>query len=256
MSKEDFFRISGKRDLCGLRHSDARLRLYDGSIMKPLGRYIVEVCRGLTKCQLKFEIVHSSQKPLLSATSCQDMGLVTIHSVVDKTPPHNDPLIDRYVDVFQGIGCSDGEYHMTMDTSIRPVQYQPRRVLLPIEPKLKAKLQELVDQGVLATVMEPTDWISSLVVTTKKSNELHICIDPKDLNKGLKRAKYTMPTLDEVLPRLANAKVFVLDAKYGFYNVKLVEASSFLTTFNTPFGRFRWLRMPQGISSAPEEYQR
>jgi len=105
---------------------------------------------------------------------------------------------------FKGLG--DGEYHMTMDTSIRPEQHQPRRVPLPIQPKLKAKLQELVDQGILATETEPTDWISSLVVTTKKSGELRICIDPKDLNKGLKRAKYTMPTLDEVLPRLANTK--------------------------------------------------
>jgi len=114
MSQEDFFRISGKRDLRGLRHSDARLRLYDGSIMKPLGRYTVEVRRGLTKCQLEFEIVHSSQKPLFSVTSCQEMGLVTIHSVVDTTPP----LIDRYADAFQGIGCFDGKYHMTMDTSV------------------------------------------------------------------------------------------------------------------------------------------
>ena len=65
-----------------------------------------------------------------------------------------------------------------------------------------------------------------------------------------------MPTLEEILPKLANAKVFsVLDAKDGFYHVKLDEESSFLTTFNTPFGRYRWLRMPQGISSAPEEYQ-
>jgi len=129
-------------------------------------------------------------------------------------------------------------------------------VPLHIQPKLKAKLQELVDQGILATVTEPTNWISSLVVATKKSGELCICIDPKDLNKGLKRAKYTMPTLDEVLPRLANAKVFsVLDAKDGFYHVKLDDASSFLTTINTPFGHFCWLRMPQGISSAPEEYQ-
>jgi len=71
MSKEDFFCISGKRDLRGLRRSDARLRLYDGSIMKPLGRYTVEVHRGLTKCQLEFEKVHSSQKPSGNG-SCYD----------------------------------------------------------------------------------------------------------------------------------------------------------------------------------------
>ena len=35
-----------------------------------------------------------------------------------------------------------------------------------------------------------------------------------------------------------------------------MKSSSFLTTFWTPFGRYRYLRLPQGISSAPEEYQR
>ena len=60
---------------------------------------------------------------------------------------------------------------------------------------------------------------------------------------------------DEVLSKLAKAKVFtVLDVKDGFYQVKLDKESSLLTTFWTPFGRC--LRMPQGISSAPEEYQR
>ena len=66
-----------------------------------------------------------------------------------------------------------------------------------------------------------------------------------------------MPTLDEILPNLANAKIFsVLDAKDGFHQVQLDESSSYLTTFWTPFGRYRYLRMPFGIKSAPEEYQR
>jgi hypothetical protein len=42
----------------------------------------------------------------------------------------------------------------------------------------------------------------------------------------------------------------------GFWHVELDDESSYLTTFNTPFGRYRWLWMPFGISSAPEEYQR
>ena len=66
-----------------------------------------------------------------------------------------------------------------------------------------------------------------------------------------------MLTVDEVLPKLAKAKVFtVLDTKDGFYQFKLDKGGSLLTTFWTPFGGYRYLRMPQGISSAPEEYQR
>ena len=66
-----------------------------------------------------------------------------------------------------------------------------------------------------------------------------------------------MPTLEEVLPRLSKAKVFTtLDAKDGFYQIGLDEASSKKTTFWTPFGRYRYLRMPFGISLAPEEFER
>ena len=66
-----------------------------------------------------------------------------------------------------------------------------------------------------------------------------------------------MPTLEEFLPTLSQAKIFtVLDAKDGFHQVKLDEASLQLTTFWMPFGCYRYLRMPFGISSAPEEFQR
>ena len=47
-----------------------------------------------------------------------------------------------------------------------------------------------------------------------------------------------------------------LDAQKGFWQIELDESSSFSTTFRIQFGRFSWLRMPFGISSAPEEFQR
>lgn len=64
-----------------------------------------------------------------------------------------------------------------------------------------------------------------------------------------------MPTIEEIAADLSDAKVFtVLDIKDGFWHIKLTEEASFLTTFNTPNGRFRWLRMPFGISSGSEEF--
>ena len=62
-----------------------------------------------------------------------------------------------------------------------------------------------------------------------------------------------MPTLEELLPKLCKAKVFsTLDAKDGFYQISLDDTSSKLTTFWMPFGRYRYLRMPFGVSLAPE----
>ena len=65
-----------------------------------------------------------------------------------------------------------------------------------------------------------------------------------------------MPTLEEILPRLAKAKVFsTLDAKDGFYQIGLDQESSMKTAFWTPFGRYRYLQMPFGGSLAPEEFE-
>ena len=76
------------------------------------------------------------------------------------------------------------------------------------------------------------------------------------MNKAIQRPKCQMPTLEEILLKLSKAKVFTtLDAKDGFYQIGLDEESSKKTTFWTPFGRYRYLRMSFGISVAPEEFE-
>jgi len=71
------------------------------------------------------------------------------------------------------------------------------------------------------------------------------------------REHYQLPTVEKITSRLAKAQYFtVLDASSGFWQLKLDEASSRLCTFNTPFGRFRFLRLPFGVNSAPEVFHR
>ena len=56
---------------------------------------------------------------------------------------------------------------------------------------------------------------------------------------------------------MKKAKIFTaIDARDGFYQMELDEASADATTFWSPLGRYRYRRVPQGISSAPEEYQK
>ena len=64
-----------------------------------------------------------------------------------------------------------------------------------------------------------------------------------------------MPVIDDIISDSSDAKMFtVVDVKDGFWHVKLDEKSSYLTTFNTPYGRYRWLRLPFGVNSASEEF--
>ena len=165
-------------------------------------------------------------------------------------------VFDSFPDIFQGLGHLPGKYHIDIDPEVTPVQHCQRNVAVAMKAALKTKLAELVEMKVITPVDQPTDWISSIVVV-KRNDKLRICLDSKDLNKAIRRPKYPIPSIEDILPNLAKAKVFsVLDAKIGFRQIELDEVSSFLTCFWTPFGRYRWLRMPFGISSAPEEYQR
>ena len=65
-----------------------------------------------------------------------------------------------------------------------------------------------------------------------------------------------MPTLDDILPQLSNVKVFsTTDISQAFYHLNLDEESSYLTTFETPFGRYRYKRLCFGLNLAPELFQ-
>ena len=65
-----------------------------------------------------------------------------------------------------------------------------------------------------------------------------------------------MRTLDDVMPQLSGARYFTkLDVRSGYWAIKLENQSSFLTTFNTPYGRYRFLRLPFGIKSSQDDFQ-
>ena len=73
----------------------------------------------------------------------------------------------------------------------------------------------------------------------------------------MRRPKYTIPTIEEKLPLLTNAKVFtIVDVAEPFHTIELDKESSLLTTFQRPTGSYCYTRVPFGIASKPEEYQR
>ena len=89
-----------------------------------------------------------------------------------------------------------------------------------------------------------------------QQHQLQICLDPRDLNQAILRKHYPMPTIEDVLTRIPNAKVFsVLDATSGYWQIELDDESTELCTFNTPFGRYAFKRLPFGISSSQDIFQ-
>ena len=156
-------------------------------------------------------------------------------------------------DVFPGLGCLSRPYHMEVDRMADAVVHPPRKV--PLRNQVADTLEDMVKQGVLEKVDGPSEWVNSMAVVQKKDGSLRICIHPKDINKALKREHYQLPTIGEITARMPGAHS-TMDARSGYWQIPLDEESSKLTTFNTPFGRFRFTRMPFGIRSLQEVFHK
>ena len=115
---------------------------------------------------------------------------------------------------------------------------------------------EMVSQKVIRKIDEHTDWCSSLTFTTNKDGSIRICLDPKRLNDSLKRCPHKIPIIEEFNPEFAHTTVFSkLEAKAGYWAIHLDEDSQLLTTFQTPFGRYCWQRLPFGPNTSQDIFQ-
>lgn len=206
---------------------------------------------------LTFQILDTQKTVnLLGRHDATRLGLIArVHTVRTDNCAQ---LIDQFKDVIgNDIGCIPGEQAIQIDPDVPAVIHPPRVLPAAIRDDTKAELDRLEERGIITKVTTPTAWVSSMVAVRKKNGKVRVCIDPSDLNRAILREHHPMNTLDDIATRLHGSKVFsTLDANSGYFQIKLTEQSSYLTTFNTPFGRYRYLRMPMGAKCSAEIFQR
>ena len=97
-----------------------------------------------------------------------------------------------------------------------------------------------------------------MVVTPNQNGDVRrVCVDLTKLNRSVLREAYPLPSVDFTIGKLSISKVFSkLDANSAFWQRKLSESSRLLTTFITPWGRFCFNRLPYGISTGSEQFQK
>ena len=250
-----FHKLFSKADM---KPTTRRLTGYGGEPLDVKGTCNLSCKYKGTAMTLEFYIVTTKAPPVLGLRACIDMDLIKLVLSVNATQTEGCDVREEFADVFQGVGQFPGECSIRLDPTATPVVCPPRRIPFTLRSRLKDELDEMEGAEIIAKVTEPTDWVNALVVVEKPhTGKLRVCLDPRELNKAIKRPHYPLPTLEDVTPRLAGAQFFsVMDARSGYWAIKLTEDSSMLTTFNTVFGRYRFLRLPFGIVSAQDEFQR
>ena len=149
-----------------------------------------------------------------------------------------------------------GTYTIRTDTSLLPVQNARCKVPIECKEEIEKALQNMEDPQIITPVTEPAEWVSSITYPCKPDSTLHICLDLKDLKKAIIREHYKAPTLEEISHKLTGATIFSkLDTKDGFWSVHLDTAISYLTTFNTHKGRYRFLHMPFSLKMSQDVFQ-
>ena len=163
----------------------------------------------------------------------------------------------EYHDVFKGVGTlPGGPYHIRLKEQYTPVQHPPRSVPIAMQTAYKAELDRLTKEGIITEVKEHTEWINLIVPVMKPNGSWRLCLDPKDLNKVIERNQWYSRTIDDILPELAKSKFKTLkDATSDYWHVVLDLASSLLTMFTTPWGKFRWLTLPFELKIASDVFQ-
>ncbi|XP_015748527.1 PREDICTED: RNA-directed DNA polymerase homolog [Acropora digitifera] len=111
--------------------------------------------------------------------------------------------------------------------------------------------------GVIQKISDSTEWCSPIVVVPRSNGQIRICVDLQQVNREVNRERYILPTLDATASKMSGAIVFThLDLTSGYYHLMLHPGCDKLTIFITPFGRFYFKRLPFGLTSACEIFQR
>jgi len=241
-----------------------KLCVFGGYTFYSLGLATVQCGFRGKQFPLQFQVVDRPAKCLLSLADAERLGICHMsrevyYSAEDVCVIDLDDEFVDYKDLFQdSLGKLPVRCKLEVDQSVPPVVRSAYHIPVAMKDRVKRELDDMESRGVISKVKEPTEWVSAMVVAKKKNkDEIRICIDPRDLNKALKRPHHHLTTVDDILKEIPEAKVFsVLDAKNGFWNIPLDEESSKLTCFSTAFGRYKFNVLPYGVIVGSEIYQK
>ncbi|UYV73932.1 K02A2.6-like [Cordylochernes scorpioides] len=246
-----FEKIMGQQRLV---ESDINIGAAEFSELQTVGMFISTLRNGNYEIKEKIYVIRRLSEPLLSRRACELLNLARrIEVVATRINP-----IKEFPEVFEGLGQIGNPYEIKLKPGAKPYAvHTPRRVPIPLMEKLRTRLEELEKAGIIGQVNVATEWCAPTVIAGKPNGDIRLCVDLSRLNEHVQREVHPMPVVEHMLGQLGEARFFSkLEANSGFHQIPLSPDCQHLTTFITPFGRYKYCRMPFGISLAPEYFQR
>jgi len=122
-----------------------------------------------------------------------------------------------------------------------------------INPKLKQKLKK---PGIIFPIRN-SEWLSNLVIVRKKSGEIILCVDFRDLNRVSIKDNYSLPNMEILLQEVIFSTLMsILDGFFGYNHMLVAKKYRPKTTFLTPWETYAYVRMNFGLRNVGETFQR
>ena len=241
--------------------------MWNNSTLTQLGECILPVhnpARPESRYKVRFQVVKEDLQPLLSRSASEGMDLIkihhhNIHQINGEDKKNKNEWAEKFPDVFDKdrIGKFPGKVRFKVNQDIVPTQCSARSLPITKMKPVEEHLKKLVKDGVIVPEKASTQWCSQISVQTKENGDIRLCIDPRPLNKALEREIYPLPIMNDILHKFSGAKHFTkIDLRHGYWHCELSDETSYLTTFITPWGRYRWKRMPFGTKVSSEIFAR
>ena len=235
--------------------NNASLSGYGDNELKVCGRCVMSIKVRGKLYKVLFYVVDTDWVPLLGLSSCIRLNLIKRVDEVQSNDRTKSQIGKEYSDLFNEIGTLNRIYHMELEENAVP-KISPTKLLpFSMHDAVHSEIERMVQMGVVEKIdeNEPSEWLNTLVVVEKPDGSVRLCLDPRNLNKVVKREHYQMPTAEAIMAKMKGAKYFSkLDASSGYWQIQVDQESSKYLAFMTPWGRYRFLRLPFGLHSASE----
>ncbi|XP_055585193.1 uncharacterized protein K02A2.6-like [Uranotaenia lowii] len=232
--------------------SDKILKAYGSTDpLHILGTFEAVVEIGNKSTDAIFFVVDGGQRNLLGDATSKTLGILKIGLEVKAITETEKIKLAPFPKI------SGVKVRIQMDPNVKPVFQPLRRVPIPLETAINEKLEELLRRDIIEVKRGPATWVSPLVVATKANGTIRLCVDLRRVNQAVVRDRHPMPVIEEVIAKIGKGRIWsVLDVMDAFFLLELDEESRDIMTFITHRGLYRFKRLPFGLVSAPEIYQR
>jgi hypothetical protein len=242
-----------------LNKPSAVLKGYSGTKLDLAGEFEakVEYQGQVVTCVLR--VIEGNRPALFGRDLLKHLKLDWANIFAVKSDSRLDGILAKYKEVFsEKPGLIKGfEAHIPIDEDAVPRFKKAYSVPFPLQDKVRKQISEAVEKGVY-TPVDQSEWASPQVIVVKENGSLRLCGDYKvTVNQVLEKDPYPLPTVDELLAKLSGGSIFTkLDLAEAFQQLALSEQSKKLLTVNTIKGLMQYERMPFGIKTAPQIFQK